>query len=353
MKCIIYNASFDDCSVSFPIMFIINREFVLIGPEFKKGVQPAISYKDYLQVIENHVEPNKKCDDFKCLDMWDALKENFYFYDIDPPLKAVMSLYFWVADKTNSLSCIPEPIKPLMTSLEKYNYDLYVAKFITADLSKVDISKSRDVYFSTLAGNPSRIVHEKDFSASCFISKYTSGVISKVGIVNFDKTVKKVIKNIEKFAKFYNFLHGKTHIGHVTQDGNFIDFGDSFGMRELPFLLEYLDSCLSIDLVKKAKEKAQIHDIDVAAACTLMEVYRFLDSMHTQNFLEHKNKIAEIKKWIIKVLTKYFNSDVSIFTMLREDSFVFDGGCEFGDLPPYQTINEQFPTYYLMKKFFE
>ena len=56
MKCVIYHAETDDCSVSFPIMYIMNNEYVLIGPEFKVGIQPAISYKDFLEGQKTFVD---------------------------------------------------------------------------------------------------------------------------------------------------------------------------------------------------------------------------------------------------------------------------------------------------------
>jgi len=348
MKSIIYHAEFDDCSVSFPIMFIINNEYVLIGPEFKVGIQLAISYKDYLQIIKNYVEPKKDdCiqPDMRCIDMWEALKDNFYFSNIDDSLRAVMSIYFWVTNKTDSLPLVPEPLLGL-ASQDTYKCEIYMAKMISVDLSKVDLSKSRDVYFSTLAGNPYKIVVEKDFTASCFISRYMP-VISKVGLEDFDRTLKLVVQSIEKFASQYNFLHGKTHIGHVTPDGEFIDFGDSFGFREVNLLCDYMKGILPPELYKLAEAKAKIHDVDVAAACTLLEIYRFIDST---------NEVCakDMKRWIIKVLHKYFKGDESIFTLMKVDDFGFDGACEpvFGDLPSYSPISEKFPTYYFMKKFY-
>ena len=350
MKSIIYHATFDDCSVSFPIMFIINNEYVLIGPEFKMGIQPAIHYKDYLSFIKSYIPPKKDdCigEDMRCIDMWEALKDNFYFSNIDDDIRAVMSIYFWVAEQTNSIHMVPDPLLGLASS-DKYKCPLFVAKMISIDLSKVDLSKSRDVYFSTLGGNPYKIVVEKDFSASCFISEYMPNLISKVGIKDFKHTLKLVVERIEELATKYNFLHGKTHVGHVTQDGKFIDFGDAFGFREVNFLCDYMKGLLPPELYKLAEAKAKLYDVDVAAACTLLEIYRFLDSCDPVT-------VVSPKMWIIKVLTKYFKTDDSIFAMMQEGDFGFDGGCEpmFGDLPTYTHMNEKFPTHYFMKRFFD
>lgn len=357
MKSIIYSASFDNCSVSFPIMYIINDQYVLIGPEYKVGIQAAISYKDYLQIVSNYVAPKtKSCKPGdRCLDPWSALDDNFYFSNIDTPLKCVMSIYFWVATKTNCLGAVPEPLRMLASS-DKYNCELYIAKMISINLSKVDLTKSRDVYFSTLGGNPYQIVTEKNFSAACFISKYVPNLISTAGITDFNKTLSVVVNKIEHFAKQYNFLHGKTHIGHVSQDGTFIDFGQSFGLREVDMMLPYLKKLIPEDLYILAEKKAKIYDVDVGAACTLLEIYRFIDSIHTNtnpDFIEYHPKISLMKKWIIKVFRGYIMADESIFTYLRNNTFLFEGGCEpmFSDLPSYEPIKELFPTHYFSQKF--
>lgn len=350
MKTIIYHATFDDCSVSFPIMFIINNEYVLIGPEFKVGIQPAILYKDFLQIIKGYTrETPDECiePDMRCIDMWVALKDNFYFLNNDYELRAIMSIYFWVADATGSISLVPAPLLGL-ASVDKYDCKLFMAKMISINLAKVDLSKSRDVYFSTLGGNPYKIVVEKDFSASCFISDYMHNIIAKTQSEMYsEKVIKLVVNRIDEYASQYNFLHGKVHVGHVTQDGKFIDFGDSFGFREVDLLCNYMKGILPEKLYEAASKKAKIYTVDVAAACTLLEIYRFIDSLGD-------SRVNDMKKWIIKVLTKYFNNDESIFAMMEENDFGFDGGCEpkFGDLPTYTPMKEKFPTYYFLKRFF-
>jgi hypothetical protein len=331
-------------------MFIINREYVLIGPEFKVGIQPAILYKDYLKITKDYVPQVEECiqPDMRCIDMWEALNDNFYFSNVEESLKSIMSIYFWVAEKTNSINLVPEPLLGLASQAD-YKCDIFMAKMISVDLSKVDLSKSRDVYFSSLDGFPYKIVVEKDFSASCFISQYVPNLISKVGLDDFKYTLKLVVQHIEKLASQYNFLHGKTHIGHVTQDGKFIDYGDSFGLREVNLLCEYMKGILPPSLYELASKKAKLYDVDVSAACTLLEIYRFIDSVK-----EYDELIPDMKKWIIKVLTKYFKSEESIFTLMKEDDFGFDGGCEpsFGELPLYAPIKDKFPTHYFIKKFF-
>lgn len=392
MRGVIYRAESENCSVSFPIMLIVNNQYVLCGPEFKKGIQACISYEDYLKVKSTWVAQddsffggtNKYAtsdifvdsainDDIsrgcsssdgtpgaitsRCIDMWEALKDNFYFMDVDEPLKFIMYLYFWLAENTNNLLMVPDPISPLMTFSKMNISTIYVAKEVGIDRSKVDLSMSRDVYFSTLAGDPCKIVTNKNFSSACLVSNYIPNMIYRVGIIDFDKTLISLIKNIEYYAQNHGFIHGKTHIGHVSQSGKLIDFGESFGFREPQLLDIYLRKMLPSHLVTKACEKAKIQNVDMTAACTLLEIYRFIDSIHNSKqhgFTRYYDKIIRMKTWIIDTLTEYLNADESIFTMLAHSIISFEGAGElkFGLPPMYTPIKEKFPTYYFMKQFY-
>lgn len=358
MRGVIYRAEDASCSVSFPIMFVLDKKYVLIGPEFKKGVQACIPYSEYLDMRDRFT--GGKCGEgTRCLDMWDALKDNFYFFDVDEPLKFVMYMYFWVAEQTKNLSMIPAPILGLLTLRNEAKISqIYISKIIGIDLSKVDLSQSRDVYFSTLAypTNPCRIVTERDFSAACLVNKYVPNMIYQVGLVNFKKTLVAFVNTVERLAKEYGFLHGKTHIGHVNQDGTLIDFGEAFGLRELTLLKAYMKKIMPPEMYAKAVKKAEVQVVDVSAACTLLEIYRFIDSIHNYDkheFSTYYSQIAKMKKWIIDTLDGYFDADESIFTYMARDNIVFDGGYEpkFGLPPSYAPIKENFPTYYFTAMF--
>lgn len=344
---VIYRAEYDNCAVMFPIIYIINKQFVLIGPEFKKGIQPAITYKEFNKRIDK-IEGGK-CEfediDGKCLDLWEALNDNFYFSNIDLSIKKILSVYFSIARQTDTLDLIPSPILGLMDH-ENSGFDqLYVAKCIDVDLSKVVLSDSRDVYFSSLTGNPNVIVTEKDFSFSCLISKYEPGVLSKTKIKK--DTLKKFVLNVELCAKVYGFIHGKPHVGHVTQDGQYIDYGHAFNLREKDRVIEYIKRVFPKTLQDKAIERAKIHDVDVGVLCTLTEISQFLISVSDP--IERKKEMLE---WIIKVLNEYFERDESIFTYLKNSNFVFGGYIpEFGLPEPFVQIKEEFPTYYFGKLF--
>lgn len=344
---IIYKAEFEDCSVAFPIMYVLNKQYVLIGPEIKKGIQPAISYADF-EKFTKAIVGGVECE--RCIDIWEVLNDNFYFSNVDVDLKKIMSLYFAVARYTGNLDTTPEPIYPLLSN-DKYNFEsMFVAKCIDLDLSTVDLSQSRDEYFSALANssNPCKIITEKDFSAACLVSRFDPTIVSKVGVL--PDTLENFVKRVELNAKVYGFIHGKPHIGHVNQAGECIDFGHAFNLREVSRMIEYLKRTLPPHLHEKAIEKAKIHDVDVGAACTLLEIFQFIDG------LDKTEKILEMQKWILDVLTDYFiNCDESIFTYLKNSTFVFEGGFEpeFGLPQQWKPMKEQFPTFYFLEKFFK
>lgn len=321
---VIYKEDYDDCSASFPIMFIMAKQYVLIGPEYKKGVQLAVSYADFVKCKS----PNRL-----------VKNPNFYFFDVDIPLAKIMSIYFYIARKTNTMDLVPKPLLEFASNDQHDITTFYVAKCIDIDLSQVDIGQSRDVYFSTLAGNPCRVVTEKDFSSACIISNHEE-VVSRAGPT--DDTLKNLVNNIETNAKVHGFLHAKTHIGHVTQQGGFIDYGHAFGLRETSRLIDYIGRLFPPHLKDKAIEKAKIHNIDVAISCTLVDILQYIQGVDNTHEMQH---------WIIKTLTGYLNADESIFTYLRNNEFIL-GGMEFGIPEPWVPMKEEFPTYYFARKFF-
>lgn len=345
MKGIVYRAEDENCSVSFPIMVVIN-DYVIIGPEFKPGIQAAVLYSEFKQFVGGNE---------KCLDIFQALKPNFITFDVQESLEYVLAVYGWMANYTKTQNLIPAPVFPVVNFDKEFKFSkVFVSKFISADLSKVDLSQSRNTYFSTLAGTECKIITEKDFSTNCFMMDYVK-VIDYDEIFTleeFKDVLKNIVLKIETLAKEYNFIHGNLHIGHVSKDAKMIDFDSSIDRLESTLLDEYLKKRLPRTLYPLAADKVKYQPIDMWAASTLMEIYTFLDSIHTdkkhKSFGQFHHLIISMKTWIIDTMTEYLESDISIFTMLKKKDFF--GGCEtkFGLPSMYTTINEEFPTHHFL-----
>lgn len=318
-------------------------QYVIIGPELSSGIQPAITRAAF----KSMVQPDK------LLDPNDEIRSVFKSTFAEP-IELILCVYFCIADYCDALHLVPAPLSTYAQYFHAQKIEnVFIAKYIHHDLSKVDISKSRDVFYARLAGIQTKIIIEnKD---GCLLSPYQRDIIIHAGIEDFDATLQAVAERILEFAKEYGFIHGKCHVGHVAQSGAFIDFGDAFSFREPEPLAAYLQKYLPPHLRALALEKAAIHNTDMVAMCTLLEMYCFLDSIigctaiHPE-FLLYAPRINAMKKWLIDAVTEYLAADISIFTFFRQRDPQIIGGFEakFGLPPAYEKIHERFPIEYFI-----
>lgn len=170
----------------------------------------------------------------------------------------------------------------------------------------------------------------------------------------------KIVSRVETLVKYFNMIHGSLHLGHVSKDGVFIDFGHSFSFGEGKMLTQYIQYRFPKNLQVVALAKAKIHQTDVMVACSLMDIWWFLHSVeedHThKSFEQFIQLVIAMKKWIMDCLTDYFHADISIFEYFRESTIVLGGHDReprvmFGLPPEYSKIEETFPTAYFANKF--
>ena len=360
MSAIIYSASSGDCSVSIPIVTIVDKKYVITGPEYKKGISGCVKFEDFDPPILEH-EPKKYSCNSRCLDLYEALKDNFQYYgDLNEShLLGCLALYVWVAKKCEIKHLIPDVLIGLVeVSVDFGDIPVYVAKFLNDPAQKVE--KIREWYFVQLGmqADFKDLVVDPDVG-KILITSYIPDIIKYSMIKSdeqFNKLVVALAQTIEHNAKMLNFLHGNVHIGHVTIDGKLIDFGDSFVFYDKEYAHAYLEKYIP-NKKKKALSKYKVQDIDVGAACTLVELRNFFQSIidnsqKIPNLARFKKASLEYSAWITEMLDKYFDDfELSIFTMVRTtDEFaIMFGGF---DVPPEPSeIPGKFPTQFFLEEF--
>lgn len=357
MSAIIYKA---DCNFSVQIAVIIDKKYVMIGPEYKPGISNCVKYDDFHPPILSHKPKNYSCGQ-RCLDMYEALKPNFEYYgDLNEThLLGCLSMYVWIAKKCKIEHLIPNVLLGLIEMVIDFgDIEIYVAKVLQEKTKK--ISEIREWYFTQLSmqhKHSELIIDPKSgiILVTCFIPGILKYYMIK-DLDQFNTMIRNLAETIEKNTKYFNFLHGSTHIGHISVDGKMIDFGESFNIYEKPMMEQYIEKYVPQNMKKKAAKKYKIQQIDVAAALTLVEIHTFFRSIldniqKCPNLTRFKKEVLEMDNWILELLTEYFaDEDLSIFTMIRKSNYsALFGGFEIPQDP--SPINEKFPTEYFLEEF--
>jgi hypothetical protein len=223
-----------------------------------------------------------------------------------------------------------------------------------------DSTRVREWYFTRLSMQhdfSELIIDPK--SGVILVTSFIPGILKYYVIKDsdqFNNLIKVLAETIERNTKYLNFLHGSTHIGHISVDGKMIDFGESFNIYDSAMMERYIEKYVPQSLKKKALKKYKIQQIDVGAACTLVEFHTFFQSILANiqkcpSLTRFKKEVLEMDSWIVNTLTEYFSDlDLSIFTMIKKNDFkaVFGGF----DIPPDPSeINEKFPTQFFLEEF--
>lgn len=350
MSAIYYQATDETCSVTFPIVTVIDKKYVLIGPEFKHGVVCCMKYSDFDKLLSS---PRVKGGSNKCFDVAAALRENFMYIGglTSDHLTRVLAIYFGVAKKCNIFNLVPNVLLGLLSDHDKLpGIDMYVAKILESQNKSVE--HIREVYFTKL--NPDLYKDIIFGSSEMMITQFIPGIIKFNPVPNeeiFKSMMVNLVRTIEHNAKYLNFIHGTPHIGHVNLDGILIDFGHSFNFYDSDMVEWYIKKYIPKSMKPKVGEKYKIQQLDVVCAFTLVEIMIFIDSM--MELGRFKNLLIPMKEWILETLGRYFDEDVSIFTMLKQDDFsnIFTGGDSFQIPPEHSKIDEKFPTTYFLEAF--
>lgn len=356
MSAIIYKVG---CEFSCPIVTVIDKKYVMIGPEYKKGISNCIKYDDFHPKIVKHQPKNYACTD-RCLDLYETLKDNFEYYGdlTEEHLLGCLAIYIGIAEKCNIKHLIPNVLLGLIEIKTKLdNIDIYVAKVL--DEKVQDSAKIREWYFTQLSMQYEHL--DLIIGPTTGIIMVTSFIpdILKYCIIKDEDQFKSMIVNltntIEKNTKYLNFLHGSTHLGHISVDGKMIDFGESFNIYDANMMKNYIEKYLPQNLKKKALNKYKIQQLDVGCSCTLVELHIFFDSIlkgiqKYPSLSRFKKNVTEMNNWILETLENYFDDDnLSIFTITRNSYKALFGGF---DIPPEPSpINEKFPTQYFLEEF--
>lgn len=358
MSAIIYSAEFDGCSVTIPIVTVVQDKYALIGPEYKKGVVNCIKYEDFQPPVAEHKPGKYSCND-RCLDLYVALKDNFqYFGELtDAHLLGCLAIYVWIAKKTGIQHLIPDVLLGLIEVVADFgDIPIFVAKYL--DDPAPSVTKIREWYFVQLGmqANTKDLLIDADVG-KILVAEYVPGIIRYTVIKDqdqFDKMLVALVNSIESNTKFLNFIHGSMHIGHVSVEGKLIDFGKSFNIFDKESMKEYLTK--HAPSKKKAIEKYNVQQIDVGCACTLIELKLFLQSIvdgvqKCPSLVRFKPKTQEMIAWISEILQEYFDDfELSIFTMIKQKDYaVLFGG--FDAPPDPAPINEKFPTQFFLEEF--
>lgn len=362
MSAIVYSAKSDDCSITIPIVVVVEKKYAIIGPEYKKGISNCITFSDFQPPILEHTPKNYNCSQ-RCLDLYEALKDNFQYYgDLDEThLLGCLAMYAWIAKKCNIKHLIPDVLLGLIEFVIDFgDIPIFVAKHIQD--TATDSRKIREWYFVQLGMQ----VESKELiidpeAGKIIVTSYIPDIIKYTMIKNeeeFNKLVVTLAETIENNTKFLNFLHGNVHIGHVTTSGKLIDFGDSFNIYEKAAMKKYLELNLSPrKKIDKAIKKYEVQNVDVGAVCTLIELRNFFQSIldSTQknpDLVRFKKFSLEVIGWVASILDEYFGDfELSIFTMIKKNN---EFGRAFGgfDTPPDPSeLPGDFPTQFFLKEF--